>query len=332
MKWNIDLTGIGGLKILLGILAGLVIIFEVYFIDDMTKTEGTLFNILQFVFSVSFAWILSKSSSEREFKESQKKFAISAYRRILEIENTNIRLLNNITGYMNDLPKEYYHQMVVLEQTCQGIKDTIKSSISDWADIIGDEIKTISKIEGVKNVKESLELEKLSKTKTSQKTPDQNSFLMKKISSLEDDIALLYESLPAQLQVFEDDRKVNIEEINAWRNLLEEELLESGCIELNGFWEPNNGFEDIDCEKLKGKTITIKSEKVGNRSGALIAFSPAGKPFGVITNKIGIDYDNFKKIMIQIYDGNTIKAKFIECDQKEKSYSERIYFKIKASI
>lgn len=332
MKWNIDLTGVDGMKILLGIIAGFVIVLEIYLIDDMSKIEGTLFNILQFVFSVSFAWVLSKSSSEKEFIKSQKKFAISAYRRILEIENTNIRLLNNITGYMNDFPKEYYHQMVVLEQTCQGIKDTVKSSISDWADIIGDEIKTISKIEGVKTVKESLALEKRTQKRTQKEQPEKDIILKNKIESLENDIALLYESLPAQLQIFEQDINNNIAEVNKWHDLLMDELLSTGQLELNGFWEPNNGFEDLNCEELKGKEITIKPAKVGSRSDALIAFTSSGKPFGVITNRVNLNYDNFKKILVSIYDAKPIKAKFIDCEPKEECSSDRRYFHVESYL
>lgn len=67
--------------------------------ETATKTESTLFNVLQFIFSTVFAWLLSAFIGETQQTESQRKFAIGAFRRIKEIE----RAVNRTQKYLANL-------------------------------------------------------------------------------------------------------------------------------------------------------------------------------------------------------------------------------------
>ena len=83
--------------IIVGLLCAGTLILEIYWSGGkITRTETTLFGVLQFIFAVTFAWFLARSSSEREFQQRQKNFAISAYRRIREISRAAERMLTPI--------------------------------------------------------------------------------------------------------------------------------------------------------------------------------------------------------------------------------------------
>jgi hypothetical protein len=71
-------------SLLLGLALVATLIIEIVRSGGITKTETTLFGILQFVFSLALAWILSRVSYKKEFEEGQRKFAIAAYRRVRE--------------------------------------------------------------------------------------------------------------------------------------------------------------------------------------------------------------------------------------------------------
>ncbi len=117
---------------LLGIALIATLILEIARSGGMTKTEVTLFGILQFVFALTFAWILSKVSNKREFEEGQRKFAIAAYRRVREIERMIDRLLMR-SSTKGGTDTEISHEVEVIKQIGIGIQDTVRSSISDWA-------------------------------------------------------------------------------------------------------------------------------------------------------------------------------------------------------
>lgn len=125
-----------------------------YATKGLTQVETTLFSILQFLFSLSFSYILTKMSLKKEFEESQQKFAIAAYRRIKEIQRSIERVLER-TKPNREMTTEVKHEMDVIKNMVLGILDSVNSSTSDWADIIGNFIGKIEKIEELKSKAES---------------------------------------------------------------------------------------------------------------------------------------------------------------------------------
>ena len=65
---------------------------QVEYAKEATELAIALFNALQLLLSLGFAWILSGSVSQSHFQEMQKKFAMAAFRRIKEIERALLRL------------------------------------------------------------------------------------------------------------------------------------------------------------------------------------------------------------------------------------------------
>lgn len=62
----------------------------------LTNLEAMLINILVFVFSIVFSGIFTYLGAKYSFKQSQKEFASSAYRRIKEIEAASDSLAEEI--------------------------------------------------------------------------------------------------------------------------------------------------------------------------------------------------------------------------------------------
>src|SRR5258708_2093924 len=62
----------------------------------LTTLEVTLFDILQFLLTVGFTWFSSRALSRTEFEESLKRFAISAYRRVADVDRMVGRLRKEV--------------------------------------------------------------------------------------------------------------------------------------------------------------------------------------------------------------------------------------------
>jgi hypothetical protein len=54
--------------------------------SDTTPLETGLFNVLQFILTAGFGWFGTRALSRGEFEQSLRRFAVSAYRRISDIE------------------------------------------------------------------------------------------------------------------------------------------------------------------------------------------------------------------------------------------------------
>jgi hypothetical protein len=98
------------LVVVLGIAAISVVIAEIALASSpLSQLESALFGVLQFVFSLGFAWYLSKESSQTEFEKRQRKFAISAFRRIKEIEGQTNYLLQRLNEAQKGPQSDHLH-------------------------------------------------------------------------------------------------------------------------------------------------------------------------------------------------------------------------------
>ena len=114
---------------------------------ETTKLETTLFSILQFLFSIGFAYVLAQIVPRDQFMKSQRRFAVAAYRRIKEIDRGVEHLLSRTRYQMKVVSKETLRELEVIRAIAAGICESIKSSVADWGDVIREEIETLEKIE-----------------------------------------------------------------------------------------------------------------------------------------------------------------------------------------
>lgn len=183
--------------IILLILTVIVIGLQIYYSgSNSTKLETSLFSVLQFILSLGFSWLLARITLQSEFKKSQKNFAIAAYRRILEINNAIERLINRVNSHMKNSGPELSHELDVISEVTLGVRESIQSSVADWADIIGEEIEKINRIQKLKEQKFE---------QTSQiKDLDSGQSIDKILSQLNEQINGLESSLPATLRFTTD--------------------------------------------------------------------------------------------------------------------------------
>jgi len=274
--------------------------------EHATKTESALFNTLQFLLSVAFSWILSRHSSESQFVESQKRFAIAAFRRIKEIERAIARAQRLISTPRSSAHRGDHYSLQPVMTSLLSAQDAVNSSIADWGDIIGDEIHITNEIERLKGLRKSadkFEREYLDNLRVSEEKVDRD--ILPQLDKLKD-------SLPPSLKV--EDEKSDLEKIyNEATQTLESQFESTGAISFDGFWEPDDSFScDLDGLKV-GDTIYIARGYTTSRSNVLLAFRDQGRWLGVITNtfaELGMDYDSFVEFIGQYLDCTFVPPQF----------------------
>jgi hypothetical protein len=308
--------------IILLILTVASIILQIFFSSpNSTKIETSLFSIIQFVFSLAFTWLVARISFRNEFQESQKKFAISAYRRIIEISNSVERLINRTISHSGKVDPDKNHELDVITEIGVGIRESIKSSIADWADIIGDEIETLEKIQVIRETQSSDKLDE----KLSIDVPN----LQEQEQEQKDDIAVenLVSTLPKSLRITAEGVKGDyLSRVRRGTLKFKREEKRKGCIEVEGFYEPP--FEIDIYNFKKGDILQVRIGDAGDRIAALIAYDDSGHSVGVIENKLaGIADSYFEGINILIRYLHRSQFQIQITDILDIEIEERHYFR-----
>jgi hypothetical protein len=133
--------------VILGILTLATLILQSVMLTSQTsKLETGLFNILQLILSLGFSWLLTRIVTRSEFQESLQRFAISAYRRIRDLDKSLIRMKAELDQMRSGYPKNNIHELDVLSSIADSMSDTVISSIADWTEVIGDELEKEKRI------------------------------------------------------------------------------------------------------------------------------------------------------------------------------------------
>lgn len=176
------------------ILSGGLIWIEMGLPDSSGNVQVTsAIKILQLISSVTLGFFLQRLQAREEFQANLKKFALSAYRRILDIEKSGNRLLELVDRGKTRNGESMLIETDVIKEIALSIKWTISSSIADWLDIIGDEVKLKEKIDKLEN-KEALLRTIPPKTFTDQEKAE---LMLDKINS---ELTTLRADLPMILQ------------------------------------------------------------------------------------------------------------------------------------
>lgn len=294
-----------------------------------TRLEGSLLNVFQFFLSIGFTWILSQVVFETSYKASQKKLAIAAFRRIKEIER-NIKRTQVYVNSAKQSDRKASECLEVVDFSLINAKDTIRSSISDWEDVIGEELEVAEKIESL-----STEKLEMSLNEEVQKNKDDNE---SRRDSIDEEIKNLKRKLPSTMR-----RTITVygrkeEKIEAVYNL-GRTMLEDGCLELDGFWSQDGEFMITPSRLSIGDTIYVARGMAGNRIGSIMAYDQDQNTFGVITNKSGGAYDTFSEAMETVFErrlipkalgGEPLIAELIEISPLDPK-TERQHFKVRVT-
>lgn len=231
--------------------------------SDPTPLEVGLFSVLQFVFAIGFAWILSRFSSYGQFAERQRAFAIAAYRRIKEIDKAVDRVIARTSARVKDGSSEATLDLEVLGEIAKGIKESIVSSTADWADIIGAEIETVERIEAIR-MEEARLLGKAAREGT-QKRDLQTDAILQQLELQRTELAALIASLPHSLRLIAEEDNWRTQERTRMLDQLEKEWEHHGGLVLEGFWDPT--FEKDVRQLSLGETVTISQADREQRTG-----------------------------------------------------------------
>ena len=260
--------------------------------NESTSTETALFSVLQFIFSVAFAWLLARTSFRSEFLENQRNFAIAAFRRIKSIERAVTRLLSHSAMTEEDVREN--PRMTALREIGLGLRDSIDASIADWADVIGDEIEIVQELESLRSrrLREDFETGE----------PDEEQF----DSRFEE----LLEQLPSSLRVASrGSSNRNLAEV---AKSCEEEMEKYGAIRFHVYVD-----DDFDVEAqhvLAGEELQVAIRDGNhNRTACLIAHRPSGEKVGVLENfSSGLDYGEFVEAFVRWYGRSEFPVRVLE--------------------
>jgi len=316
----------------LKILVFIVLLISCFFLivvqvnsgSTATKLESTLLNLIQFFLSIGFSWLLSKVVFESTYKESQKKLAVAAFRRIKEIE----RNIERTQGYVNSAKKENSKSsecLEVVDFSLINARDTIRSSISDWEDIIGEELDIAEKIEDL-----------VFEQRNSESNDNDKKISQEKFEELESEIEDLKSKLPAPMRrsLSKEDRAKRKSDAVA---VLGKFMLENNFLELRGFWSADGQFMSNLRELNIGDQVFVAKGMAGNRNGSLMAYDSSQRTIGVITNRTGGSYDDFRyamttvfgrELMPQAFGGEPLIGVITEITEYN-SETERQYFRVK---
>ncbi|UWG96251.1 hypothetical protein LPY66_15275 [Dehalobacter sp. DCM] len=310
-----------------GFLTVTVIILQITMSKaGLSQLETTLFSILQFIFSLFFAWMLSKMSLQDQFQQSQKKFALAAYRRIKEIERSNDRLVQ-LTDYKIAQSKEV-RELEIINLLAVNVRGTIRASVADWADIIGEELEVLGKLE-----QKETEYEILLSNKTFEKLSID---LTKEIKDAKEEIDKLKNNLPLSLKIQQDNNEEDKESSNKITlaiNLMQLKRLtdNEGFLQLEGFWD--EGF-DVDIGNYTiGNQMMVRLGDIAGREDVLVVFDNEGRKVGVLTNiLLPFSYNTFSSSVFEFLERSEFEVTISHIDEKIDPSTERREFKVKVKV
>ncbi len=308
--------------IILGLLTAGTLLLEIYKSGtNTTKVETTLFGALQFIFSIGFAWLIATIVSEKEFLRSQKHFAIAAFRRIKEIEKAVQRLLLRTSERQDNASEDTIQELKVIREISMGISETIKSSIADWADIIGEELETIHEIEELKIEQEAV---------ISDSLPNDKQDIEKIKADLkrnEEKLTDLIKSLPHSLQTITKPSHDYEESVNRCALTLRKEIEEKGFVKLHGFSAPAFGRDIWDFSEGDRLFVSI-DDLPPSRIGVLVVKDHKQKKVGMITNHLELPYTCGVKAITKALGKSNFEIEITRISKKA-ARSERHYFEAK---
>src|SRR5690554_1924375 len=270
---------------------GLVVV-QVLNSENPTKLEVSLISALQYICSIGFTWLLSIIVFNSTYKDKQKKFAIGALRRVKEIERNIKRTQEHIDQSLKD-EDDLKSCLSVAKFSLVNAQDTINSSISDWADIIEDELEISAQIERLES--------STSESKKDKSTSD----------SVKQEIATLSKKLPPELRHKVSVERNKIDQVKEAVIYLGKKIIDDGFIMLGGFWEPRKGFMKDLADIKVGSKVYIARGITDTRTGAILIFNEEGESLAVVTNccsELRAAYDVFADAIDEVF-GRTLRPK-----------------------
>lgn len=294
--------------VVLGLAAGVLFIVQATRVtSESTQSEQALYNLLQFVLTVGFAWFSTRAISRREFEHSLRQFAIGAYRRAADTENMLSRLHKEVAEMMTDGAFAERYHLDVVHAIVADTRQVVRSSIADWADVIGPELNKIDTIETLREKRDELEMAALQSDPSS------------RLPELEKRIDALIADLPEELQVeVRSKAQQSHQDRHAARWVADQHEKDGGLVVMA---VAGDDYEtDRDCASLEsGETLTtLKGER-----GAVEMVDLQGQVVGRLQNPSPLDYYDFVRALDICYGDGPLDLEVLEVLDEERRRGKR---------
>jgi hypothetical protein len=300
--------------ITMGVLAIAIFVLQVFSLSQKTtRIETALFSTLEFLLTIGFTWFSTRAISRGEFEDSLKRFAISAYRRIADIERMIKRLQGEVNDMVSECSADEAHNLKLVGAIVADATQVVRSSIADWADVIGDELLTLEKIKRLEQDKEELS------SKGDSETSDSIA-IKPTLDEINDQISRLISSLPTLLQI-ETISKSTIsrrrEHAAYWMASLHKEQRGVRLTAVTGDdYKHDRDFKTLEVGEILHTVIT--------ETGAFDVADTAGAILGRLQNNSPLDYYEFTDALEMCYGTQALQLEVVELD-KEEIRNDKLY-------
>jgi hypothetical protein len=300
---------------MLGILALIFCAWQVKTAGpNTTGTQTFLFNTVQFICTVGFAWFSTKAASRAEFEQSLKRFAISAYRRIDDIERIVDRLHSEVREMISVSPKPEAANLRVIDAIITGAGQLVRSSISDWGDVIGDELLALERIKRLEYEKGMLRREESSLGAGTE--------LDTTLKNIETAIAKIQSTLPAPLQLTResDTARQYTESLNLaieWLRARQGKARDGA--HLSAICGGTYGSERDPGTLTNTETLFAQR----TLKGAVDVHDTDSRLLGRLLNESPEQYDHFADAFGHIYVDDPLKLRFVKISSQRIEDGER---------
>lgn len=276
--------------------------------------ETALFNTIQFILTIGFTWFGTRIVSAGEFEKSLKKFAIGAYRRISDIDIILNRLKSMLRANIIENPKcSACSDLQIATAVIDDAMQMTASSVSDWGDVIGDEIK---KLQSIANLEE----EKRRLTNAHLEMALDNRFTQER-EKINSEISKIKNSLPATIQIsrqnyLSTDRMSNYaaEWLSRQHNLMKGLRLDVTTGEAWG---------DYDAAILLKPGDLLQADDTTN--GGIDIINSEKIVVGRVLNNSPMAYDDFREMIKVCYGTANLSLKFSEFQNKSEQEKRAWY-------
>jgi len=292
VEWVVSVT--------LGVLALAAFLAQVVATNaHTTGLETALFNCIQFVLTVGFAWFSTRAISQREFERSLKRFAISAYRRISDIDKLVTRLDGEVDGMLEVSGGRGSENLRIVRAIVADTAQIVRSSSADWADVIGDELIALEQIKILEREKQTLRVDP--------KTAAPREGIEARLSEINSQIKLLQASLPARLALDADSAAYDQYREQHAAEWLETQHLRDHGLDLKVVTGDSYG-------SVRSRPSLRENEQllgILDAEGGLSIVDASGLVVGRALNNSPLDYDEFVRAVENCY-GLPLRVTFVK--------------------
>jgi hypothetical protein len=272
----------------------------------LNARETALFSILEFLLTLGFGWFSTRAISRNEFENSLKQFAVSAYRRIADIERMLTRLQYETRQAAKAEPALESH-LRSIEAVVADTSQLVRSSIADWTDVIGEELLTLEQIARLEHERAELRFE----LSTQHARPDAETRLRR----INQEFSYLVSRLPRLMRIERPKpARPTDKDVAEW--IAREHHRYEGfelTIVTGDLYRQERHHESLQAGEL------VRLVRAAEHSGdAIDAVDSGGAVIGRMQNLSPVSYEEFVAGLEKCYGGFPLSARVVEVNEPEQ--------------